>query len=80
MANFIRQLALVSESKKIKLAEVTRVAAALDKQATRDFAPIWGINSSIHAFARLEERTRILTEELALRDVAEPSSPDEERA
>jgi len=55
MANFIRQLALVSESKKIKLAEVTRVAAALDKQATRDFAPIWGINSSIHAFARLED-------------------------
>lgn len=55
MANFIRQLALVSESKKIGLAEVTRVAAALDKQATRDFAPIWGINSSIHAFERLEE-------------------------
>lgn len=55
MANFIRQLALVSESKKIDLAEVTRVAAALDKQATRDFAPIWGINSSIHAFERLED-------------------------
>src|SRR5438105_7814936 len=55
MANFIRQLALVSESKQIDLAEITRVAAALDKQATRDFAPIWGINSSIHAFARLED-------------------------
>jgi hypothetical protein len=55
MANFIRQLALVSETKQIKLDEITRVAAALDKQATRDFAPIWGINSSIHAFARLED-------------------------
>jgi hypothetical protein len=55
MPNFIRQLALVSESKEIDLAAVTRVAAALDKQATRDFAPIWGINSSIHAFKRLED-------------------------
>lgn len=55
MPNFIRQLALVSESKGIDLAELTRVAAALDKQATRDFAPIWGINASIHAFARLED-------------------------
>jgi hypothetical protein len=55
MANFIRQLALVSESKSIDLAEITRVAAALDKQGTRDFAPIWEVNSSIHAFERLED-------------------------
>jgi hypothetical protein len=55
MANFIQQLALVSESKEVDLAQITRVAAALDKQATRDFAPIWGINSSIHAFERLED-------------------------
>jgi hypothetical protein len=55
MPNFIQQLALVSETDNIGLPEVTRVAAALDKQATRDFAPIWEINSSIHAFARLED-------------------------
>ena len=55
MPNFPRQLALVSESNSIDLPEVTRVAAALDKQATRDFSPIWGINSSVHGFARLEE-------------------------
>lgn len=55
MPNFIRQLALVSESPGINLSDVTRVAAALDKQATRDFAPIWGINASIHAFERLED-------------------------
>ncbi len=55
MPNFIQQLALVSESPSIGLPEVTRVAAALDKQATRDFAPIWGISASIHAFATLEE-------------------------
>jgi hypothetical protein len=55
MPNLIQQVALVSESKSIDLPEVTRVAAALDKQATRDFGPIWGVNSSIHAFASLEE-------------------------
>jgi len=55
MPNLIQQVALVSESNSIDLPEVTLVAAALDKQATRDFAPIWGVNSSIHAFARLED-------------------------
>ena len=55
MSNFIQQLALVSESASIDLPEVTRVAAALDKQATRDFAPIWDVNASIHAFERLED-------------------------
>lgn len=55
MPNFIQQLALVSESASIGLPEVTRVAAALDKQATRDFSPIWGINASIHAFESLED-------------------------
>lgn len=55
MPNFIQQLALVSESPSVKLREVARVAAALDKQATRDFSPIWGIQASIHAFDRLED-------------------------
>jgi hypothetical protein len=55
MPNLIQQVALVSESKNIDLPEVTLVAAALDKQATRDFAPIWEVNSSIHAFASLED-------------------------
>jgi hypothetical protein len=55
MPNFIKQLALVSETDSIKLAETTRVAAALDKQATRDFAPIWSVSASVHAFASLEE-------------------------
>lgn len=55
MPNFIQQVGLVSESNSIDLSEVTRVAAALDKQATRDFGPIWGVESSIHAFARLED-------------------------
>ncbi len=55
MQSFIKQLALVSEVKSIKLKEVARVAAALDKQATRDFGPIWGTRASIHAFEHLED-------------------------
>jgi hypothetical protein len=55
MPNLIKQIALVSESQSIDLSEVTLVAAALDKQATRDFAPLWEVNSSIHAFATLED-------------------------
>jgi hypothetical protein len=55
MQRFIQQLALVSESSSIALPELVRVAAALDKQATRDFLPFWGISSTVHAFARLED-------------------------
>jgi hypothetical protein len=55
MPNFIRQLALVSESTSIDFSEASRVAAALDKQATRDFAPLWEIRASVHAFATLED-------------------------
>lgn len=55
MPNFIQQVALVSESDTVELPEVTAAAAALDKQATRDFGPIWGVRASIHAFDRLED-------------------------
>ena len=55
MDSLVRQLALVSESASIEFPEVSRVAAALDKQATRDFGPIWEIRTSVHAFATLED-------------------------
>lgn len=55
MANFIQQLALVSDTPGVSFGEASLVAAALDKQATRDFAPIWGINASIHAFESLDD-------------------------
>jgi hypothetical protein len=55
MPNFIQQLALVSDTPQVSFAETALVAAALDKQATRDFAPIWGTSASIHAFEKLED-------------------------
>ena len=38
--------------------DVTRVAAALQKQVLRDFGPIWGIEASVDAFLQLEQVPR----------------------
>ncbi|MFH7598762.1 hypothetical protein WDV06_27250 [Streptomyces racemochromogenes] len=53
----VNQLALVSETKtnQITPSQLTRVAAALQKQATRDFAPLWQVNATVDAFDRLED-------------------------
>ena len=56
----IRHVALVSESNRAKMADLLRVSAALQKQATRDLEPIWEISSTVDAFAKLEDgRTAI---------------------
>jgi hypothetical protein len=49
------QLALVSEVKQVKAAELCRVSAALQRQVARDFAPIWQINATVDAFITLED-------------------------
>jgi hypothetical protein len=51
----IRQLALVSETKKITASALSRVGAALQKQATRDLAPIWQVKATIDTFPTLED-------------------------
>lgn len=51
----VRNLALVADTKKITAAELTKVAAALQKQATRDFGRIWSIQANVSGFARLED-------------------------
>lgn len=53
MAALIRQVALVSLSSRIPAATVMRISAALQKQATRDLAPIWDISATVDAFDRL---------------------------
>jgi hypothetical protein len=50
-----RYVALVSDTPKVKLAELSAVAAAVQKQVTRDFGPIWGVQGNVAAFARLED-------------------------
>jgi hypothetical protein len=49
------QLALVSEVDGHDPSDVSRVAAALQRQATRDFGPIWGVEATVDAFPRLED-------------------------
>lgn len=50
-----QQLALVPEGVNLNMSELTRVASALSKQVSRDFAPIWSINATVDAFASLED-------------------------
>ena len=56
MANqILRQVALVSETPKIHYSELARVGAALQKQMSRDFGPIWDVDSTVDAFDKLED-------------------------
>jgi hypothetical protein len=48
---FVRQAALVSDVGQVGVGELTRVAAALQKQVTRDFTPIWEIPATVDGFA-----------------------------
>lgn len=47
------QVALVSQSNQTDPADVSHVAAALSKQATRDLAPLWGVTATVDAFPTL---------------------------
>lgn len=46
---------LISETDQVTPAELMRVAAALQKQAIRDFAPLWDANAVVSAFATLDD-------------------------
>ena len=50
-----RYIGLVTEDSSITMSELTKVAAALQKQATRDFGPLWSIEASVNAFEKLED-------------------------
>jgi hypothetical protein len=52
---FVTELALVSRSERISTSQLTRVAAALQKQAFRDFHSVWGIRATVDAFEFLED-------------------------
>jgi hypothetical protein len=47
-------LALVSQTPAAPVENVIEVAAAIQRQITRDFAPIWGVSASVDTFARLD--------------------------
>jgi hypothetical protein len=47
-------IAIVSETTQVTLDELTQVAAALQKQVTRDFGPLWAIDATVDSYAALE--------------------------
>ena len=47
-------IALVSLTDDVPIRDVLQVAAAVQKQVSRDFAPIWGIEATVDAFADLD--------------------------
>lgn len=52
---FLRQVALVSEIAAVPPSKLTRVAAALQKQALRDFGPLWDVQATVDAFTSLDD-------------------------
>ena len=57
---FVRQVALVAETNDVSASELTRVAAALQKQAIRDFAPLWDISATVDPFVTLVEIHKLM--------------------
>ena len=51
----LRHIGLVSEVSSISFSELSRVSAALQKQAIRDLGPVWDVQSTVDAFGRLED-------------------------
>jgi hypothetical protein len=45
----------VERPKVVSLSELTKVGAALQKQVSRDFAPLWGVHGIVSAFATPED-------------------------
>ncbi len=54
MSNLLQNVALVSQTNAVPFSEISKVAAALAKQASRDFGPIWGVNATVQGFDSLE--------------------------
>lgn len=49
------QVALVSQSKSVPFNEVALVSAALQKQVTRDFGPVWNVQATVDSFEKLNQ-------------------------
>ncbi|MEO8768481.1 MAG: hypothetical protein ABI402_00285 [Ferruginibacter sp.] len=71
---FIHQIALVNQSKKIKFSELTRASAALQKQATKDLAPIWGVQATVDVFHDLKDIPLGYWPVIVMDDIGEPDA------
>ena len=48
-------IALVSLTTEVSLAQLAPVSAAIQKQISRDFGPLWNVEATVDAFGRLED-------------------------
>jgi hypothetical protein len=48
-------IALVSITKEVSLAQLAPVSAAIQKQISRDFGPMWDVDATVDAFDKLED-------------------------
>ena len=51
----INHLALVSQTSRVDLSQLAVAAAAIQKQITRDFKPIWNVDATFNAFGALTD-------------------------
>jgi hypothetical protein len=51
----LNQVALISETKNITSSALGMISAAIQKQVSRDLAPIWNIEATVDAFEKLED-------------------------
>ena len=52
---FTKYIALVSQSQNVSFGTVSKIAAAIQKQVTRDFTPIWEIPATVGSFELLDD-------------------------
>ena len=55
MTKIVAQVALVPNTPHVDFAEITRVAAAIQKQMTRDVSPLWDVDATVSAISNLEQ-------------------------
>src|SRR5437867_3285138 len=58
MSKLLRHVALVPDrniGNQLRMSDLTKAAAALQKQAIRDFGPAWQVTATVDAFAALED-------------------------
>src|ERR671939_100688 len=58
MSSLLRHVALVPDDNiagQLSASTLNKVAAALQKQATRDFGPIWGVTATVDPFSTLDD-------------------------
>jgi len=54
MSALTANVAIVSDSPNLSFNDVAPVAAAMQKQVTRDFSPLWNVQATVSAFDKLE--------------------------